>query len=233
MPTEIKNEKWKELFNKQKSKTNSMPSNNERIHSYYFIYHCDANYISFVNSAYENITGFEAATFTVERLIEHIHPDDQPYFFSCEEKGLELTNALTFNEHFQYLLSYTYRIQKQSGEYIWIKQQCQAIEVNDRGDLTKTLVIHSIIEDSNYERPVNDYRIFDKSRNIYLDTENCYNLTKRELQILNLIQTGLSSQEIAETLFTSKYTVDTHRKNILRKTNSDNFIELIQKLKFS
>lgn len=42
-------------------------------------------------------------------------------------------------------------------------------------------------------------------------------LTKRERQILKLIADGKTSQQIANSLKISKYTVDTHRKNIHKK----------------
>ena len=145
MSKEIKNEKWKELFEKQKSQTASNSPVIEKIDSYYFIYDCHVNQISFINTAFETITGYDAKTFTIEHLIEMIHPEDQPYFFSCEEKGLQFTNTLSFNEHFQYLMGFSYRIKGYDEKYKWIKQECQALEVNDQGHLTKTLVIHKCL----------------------------------------------------------------------------------------
>lgn len=53
------------------------------------------------------------------------------------------------------------------------------------------------------------------------------NLSKREKEILIKICEGLSNQEIAETLFISKRTVDKHRANLLGKTNSKNTASLI------
>ncbi len=53
------------------------------------------------------------------------------------------------------------------------------------------------------------------------------NLSKREKEILLKICEGLSNQEIAETLFISKRTVDKHRANLLGKTNSKNTASLI------
>ena len=54
------------------------------------------------------------------------------------------------------------------------------------------------------------------------------NLTEREFEILNLIVQEFSSEEIAEKLFISKRTVDTHRINILNKTNSKTIVGLIK-----
>lgn len=53
------------------------------------------------------------------------------------------------------------------------------------------------------------------------------NLSKREMEILYKICEGLSNQEIADTLFISKRTVDKHRANLLSKTNSKNTASLI------
>ena len=54
------------------------------------------------------------------------------------------------------------------------------------------------------------------------------NFSQREKEIIKLIGTGSTSQEIADHLFISKNTVDTHRKNILRKLGSSSRNELIK-----
>jgi DNA-binding NarL/FixJ family response regulator len=53
-------------------------------------------------------------------------------------------------------------------------------------------------------------------------------LTDRELEILKLIMEERSSEEIAEKLFISKRTVDTHRANLLEKTGCHNLIALFK-----
>ena len=53
-------------------------------------------------------------------------------------------------------------------------------------------------------------------------------LSNREKQIINLIGEGRTSQEIAEILFIGKATVDTHRKNILKKINIHGKTDLIR-----
>ncbi len=53
-------------------------------------------------------------------------------------------------------------------------------------------------------------------------------LTEREIQIIKLIAREKSNKEIAAELFISERTVETHRKNIFRKTNSKNIVGLVR-----
>lgn len=53
-------------------------------------------------------------------------------------------------------------------------------------------------------------------------------LTTRERQILKLIAEGLRNREIAERLFISQKTVETHRMNLMRKLDAHNVAELSQ-----
>ena len=50
-----------------------------------------------------------------------------------------------------------------------------------------------------------------------LDGQNYDQLTNRETEILNLVAQGLTNREIAEQLFVSRYTVESHIKHIYRK----------------
>lgn len=53
-------------------------------------------------------------------------------------------------------------------------------------------------------------------------------LTDRELEIIKLIEQEYSNKQIAERLFISERTVETHRKNIFRKTKTNSVIGLIK-----
>ena len=52
----------------------------------------------------------------------------------------------------------------------------------------------------------------------------------REFEIIKMIKSGFDSEQIAEKLFLSKHTVNTHRKNILNKTGKAHISELIYDL---
>lgn len=60
--------------------------------------------------------------------------------------------------------------------------------------------------------------------------DNIYSLTKRELQIANLILKGHSYKDISEDLVIAQETVKTHISNIYKKTNVSNKIELVAAL---
>lgn len=53
-------------------------------------------------------------------------------------------------------------------------------------------------------------------------------LTNREIEIVRLIEKEYNNKEIAEALFISERTVETHRKNIFRKTGTNSVIGLIK-----
>lgn len=56
-------------------------------------------------------------------------------------------------------------------------------------------------------------------------------ITKREKEVLHYLDEGLTSPMIAEKMFISSLTVDSHRKNLLRKFNVSKTISLVQRAK--
>jgi DNA-binding NarL/FixJ family response regulator len=53
-------------------------------------------------------------------------------------------------------------------------------------------------------------------------------LTRREKEVLELIADGLTTQEIADKLFISAATVETHRKNLLLKLEAKNVAAMVK-----
>lgn len=53
-------------------------------------------------------------------------------------------------------------------------------------------------------------------------------LTRREIEVLKLIAEGLTNHEIAEKLFVSDSTVDSHRKNLISKLQVKNTAALVR-----
>ncbi len=58
--------------------------------------------------------------------------------------------------------------------------------------------------------------------------EGQHDLSKREIQIVELVAAGLTNQEISENLQISKRTVDNHVSNVLNKTATGNRVALVR-----
>ncbi len=67
----------------------------------------------------------------------------------------------------------------------------------------------------------------EKFSNVKKDNEEAH-LTTREIEIIKLIEKEFSNKDIADALFISERTVETHRKNIFRKTKTGSVIGLIK-----
>jgi DNA-binding NarL/FixJ family response regulator len=70
---------------------------------------------------------------------------------------------------------------------------------------------------------------FQKSDVITQEEGSCagLNITEREIEIIRHVAEGLSNKEIAEKLFLSTHTVNTHRKNIMNKLQVNNTAGLV------
>lgn len=65
--------------------------------------------------------------------------------------------------------------------------------------------------------------------NMAIEGETHKRLSDREMEVLQLVSDGKTTKEIAEELFVSTRTVETHRVNMMRKLNVQNTAELIKK----
>ena len=63
----------------------------------------------------------------------------------------------------------------------------------------------------------------------YLVNDSKTELSRRELEIVQLISEGHTDQRIADKLNISRHTTNTHRKNILQKMDVKNAAELVRK----
>jgi DNA-binding NarL/FixJ family response regulator len=53
-------------------------------------------------------------------------------------------------------------------------------------------------------------------------------ISKRELEVLKLVVEGLTNNEIADRLFNSKRTIESHRRSLIEKTGSRNTADLVK-----
>lgn len=72
------------------------------------------------------------------------------------------------------------------------------------------------------------YLSFDAGQTLKKVKNNSVILTRREIEVLELIAGGMTNNEIAAKLFVSSTTVDTHRKNLLSKFAVKNTAALVR-----
>jgi len=65
-------------------------------------------------------------------------------------------------------------------------------------------------------------KVLEQYRNIDMAVQPAPVLTRREKEILQLLNEGLTGPQIAKQLFLSPYTIESHRKNLMQKFNATN-----------
>jgi two-component system, NarL family, nitrate/nitrite response regulator NarL len=116
----------------------------------------------------------------------------------------------------------------------------QLIKKGANGYLLKSMerqelidAINQVLDNSIYLSKQANEKIVQQLQNSGLPTDGIPALTRREKEILHLLAEGFTSNDIANKLFLSSYTVDTHRKNMLQKFNVHNthaLLKIVQSL---
>lgn len=79
--------------------------------------------------------------------------------------------------------------------------------------------INEVLNDKIFLSKAANQKILEQYNNVTDALNNVPVLTRREKEILQLLYEGFTGPQIAEKLFLSPYTVETHRKNLLQKLN--------------
>jgi PAS domain S-box-containing protein len=95
---------------------------------------------------------------------------------------------------------------------------------NDKKILGMIIVAHHI---SDYNNEIQSSEVNEEKNNKNIKTIGEIPLTKRELEIIKLIAEEYSNSDIAEKLFISVRTVETHRRNIMQKLHINSVISLV------
>lgn len=201
---------------------------------YYMIFNVRKTVFELVSPEIGNVLGYSPGEIDVPFFIGNIHPDDQPWFLNFENKVQQFFATLKPSQVPNYKVRYDYRIRKKNGDYIRILQQVVTIQFDGDNNVARTLVVHTDISDIKQEGlPLLSFIGFNGEPSyINVEVDKVFSpkpepISNRERQIITMLTEGKDSKAIAEALSISKQTVDTHRKNILRKTKCANTAALI------
>lgn len=169
------------------------------------------------------------------------HPDDiQPWIKSLKELMHFTMTELTDSQRKRMSYTWNYRIKNGNNEYVNIVQNTTPLQFDKDHKpiigLAHYTVMHGAIKmdicaSAKYLNDKNEYEtLYYKN----ISTSNLIDVvTNRERDIIRLIITKNTSEEISKKLNISFHTVNTHRRNILKKLNLDSTFELINYFKNS
>lgn len=187
--------------------------------------------ILFVSSTIRRTLGIEPEEYTPKNELELQHPEDLERFTVVRSKFITLCTE-TFNKGGDFaLMSTNSRFRHADGLYKNFLVQGYVISQKTPKPSVYAL---AVITDIEWFGPIkhgyNYYLGDDLSYFRFPDKElietGCM-FTDREFEILEQIRLGLDSKSIGDKLFISPHTVDTHRRNMLKKTGKTSTHELI------
>ncbi|MAM30547.1 MAG: hypothetical protein CMC13_16140 [Flavobacteriaceae bacterium] len=179
----------------------------------------------------QNILGYNEDEFNLQKILSIAHPEDLNIVKRITQA---IVNHLVENpgsEFHQTSLNITYRFRKKDGSFIKLLRQSSFFAETNDGKFKSNISLLtdiSFFDDSDivhwdFITPRIDQ---EKLKNhVYAEFSSLF--TDREVEIIKLVAANHTSKEIAEKLYISPHTVNTHRKNILQKAQCANTADLI------
>lgn len=187
--------------------------------------------IPYLSTGVKRILGYDPQEIKdLSFFYDRIHPEDLE---SVKERTANAIDALSGKSGIKlhdHVFHISYRMEHKNGSYVNVQRQTGLLTrdenynmltsfgiYTDVSHLTNSSEVHSMmsgpeIPGFNFETP---------------ESNSNPNFTKREREIIDELAMGLSSKEIADKLFIAKETVNTHRRNMLRKAGVNNSTNLI------
>jgi DNA-binding NarL/FixJ family response regulator len=88
--------------------------------------------------------------------------------------------------------------------------------------------IDKVMDGKIYLSKAANEKVLEQFSSVFSALHEMPSLTRREKEILQLLELGLNGPQIAEKLFLSQYTVETHRKNLMQKLNASSLPQLLR-----
>lgn len=200
--------------------------------------------LSHTSKSFELIHGINPNEIrNIDGILNLTHPNDFEFVIQAEKSALNFIISEIGAEKFtKYKGSYNFRLRVADGSYELFNHQALLLRMDENYKFIKSLNIHTNI---NHLTKINNYKfsligLAGEPSYLNLDIDNTKNenagdhsppivFTRRELEIIKLLSEGNNTKTVAKKLFISQTTVETHRKNILRKSGCKNSVELISR----
>jgi len=175
------------------------------------------------------LLGYNEEEFNSDLIHSYFHPDDEDMVLRLIKAAVSyVTEQSVWGEG---IFSLTFRLRKKDGTYMKVLRQSRIFQMDEKGIMISNMSVLSDIGFINSGTNV-DWRFNTKDYDEaefrkYVGQQYKSYFTPRELEIIQWINEGMSSKDIANKHSISSHTVDTHRRKILKKAGCKNTIELL------
>lgn len=167
------------------------------------------------------------------------HDNDIKLWIQCLQELMTFTmNELNDDQRKRMSYTWNYRIKNSKGDYVSIVQNTTPLQFDKDNKPIIGLAHYTVLNSQSLSdicasaKYLNDQNEYETLFHSNISSKNMLNfISNRERDIVRLLITKKTSNQIAKSLNISKHTVDTHRRNILKKLNLDSTSELINYLK--
>ena len=167
-------------------------------------------------------------------LVNYVHPEDRMPLFDVSKEIISFLTRLPGVNPFEHVFSFDYRVRKSGGEYVRVNNQSCVYQVDAQRRIKLMLTICSDISHLKSKRAYSWSASGPGAENFHIDhilkkyaAVTSSALSFREIEIVRMLSQNYSSEQIGKKLNISKNTVDTHRRNMIKKTNCRNTLELV------
>jgi len=185
----------------------------------------------FVSKGSQDIIGVDPDKVNLSTVFSAIHPDDYQRHSLARAKVIEKGYELSMEQKGISIHSTNSRVKHTAGHYVQLFFQVYSFytELPDKTVfalvlLTEVTTLLSGIHGHHYYVG-DDLTMFRYPDADLMNVGHIF--SEREFEIIKLIAAGMGSEQIADKLFISVNTVETHRRNILKKTNKATTHDLI------
>lgn len=191
--------------------------------------------ILFTSKRSTQMIGIEPENVTPYHFFEATHPDDIHRHSLGRTQLFKMAQEIFIARKGSALASTNFKILCADGKYKCLLFQCYLFYSETPVKTVYLIQVHTNVDwCKDLKKQFHYYSGTDLSYFKYPDEEllqigNIF--TKREFEIIKLIQLGFSTEQLAEKLFVSTNTVNVHRGNILKKSGKARFTELIYDLR--
>jgi hypothetical protein len=191
--------------------------------------------IQFISKRVTPMFGIEPDKVATGFFLTTTHPDDLRRHHLVRAKLISIAQELYIQKKGGKIISSNFRGRQLDGSYKNLLYSCNLFY--SKVPYESVFLILVITDISRFEHIHKSFHFYcgDDSRFFrYPDDElliqgNMFSLT--EFKIIELVDEGLSTKEIAEKVFRSPLTINTHRTNIIRKSGKCSITEVIRDLK--